>query len=70
MTDLLVVDELLLDKSDAEPRSMPLELMESRRGTPSAVFCILFKKKSWRDLARDLGRHGRGRHAVAPQGNL
>lgn len=41
----LVVDERLLDKTDTEFRSMPLELMEPRYGTASAGFCVQFKKK-------------------------
>ena len=41
----LVVDERLLDKTDTEFRSMPLELMEPRYGIASAGFCVQFKKK-------------------------
>lgn len=42
---LLVIDEWLLDRPDAEFRSMLLELLELRYGTASTVFCTQFKKK-------------------------
>lgn len=40
----LVVDERMLDMTDIEFRPMPLELMEPRCGTASAVLCVQFKK--------------------------
>lgn len=42
---LLVIDKRLLGKTVIEFRSMPLEMMELRRGTASIVICTKFKKK-------------------------
>lgn len=44
---LLVIDEWLLDRPTESMRHMLLEMMESRYGETSAVFCTQYSQKDW-----------------------
>lgn len=56
---LLVLDEWLLEKPDAEFRAFILEVMERRFKEGSTVFCTQFQRKDWHS------RLGGGIHADA-----
>lgn len=61
---LLVLDEWLLEKPDAEFRALILEVMERRFKGGTTVFCTQFQQKDWH------ARLGGGIHAGAIMGRI
>jgi DNA replication protein DnaC len=57
--DLIILDEWLLDKPNAEERRFLFELLERRLGHGSIIFCTQYKKEDWHT------RLGGGVHADA-----
>lgn len=51
---VLVLEERLLDRPDELFRGFPLELMDSRYGSCSTVFCTQFRQKGWRTRFADV----------------